>query len=249
MADEAYRGFAAIYDDLMYDVDYREVACFIGGFRSEGFRHLLDVGCGTGTILSMMSPEAASAAGLDISPEMADAARAKNPEAFIVTGDMRSPDSYTGLPDYGRYDMVISLFDCLNYLPDMEDLEKTFRNIFDAMAPGGTFVFDMNTEYKLSTVLGDDFYYDLGDSECYVWQNEYDPETRCCQFDLTFFAREEDGRYRRMDELHREYAYPAEDVAAALRKTGFEDIRVMGDLKCAQPAKDEERVCFVAVRP
>ena len=63
------------------------------------------------------------------------------------------------------------------------------------------------------------------------------------------FAREEDGRYRRIDEIHREYAYDADRVAELLQKAGFRDVKVFGDRRCVPPAKNEERIFFAAQKP
>ncbi len=249
MATDTYGGFASVYDALMYDVDYEGLAVYVKGLAGNDYHRVLDVGCGTGTMLDLLSRGSKAAAGIDISPEIAEEARNKCPDAIIVTGDMREAESYASLPDRGRYDLAVSLFDSLNYLADEEELSAAFRNIFDAMAPGGSFVFDMNSEYKLSTVLGHNFYYDLGDEECYIWDNDYDEERRMCEFDLTFFAREEDGRYRRIDEIHREYAYDADRVAELLQKAGFRDVKIFGDRRCVPPAKNEERIFFAAQKP
>ncbi len=246
MATDNYRGFASIYDALMYDVDYRGLVDYVNGLVPVAGAKVLDLGCGTGSVMAMLASRGATVSGMDLSPEMTELSRTKCPGSRVVTGDMRARENYLQLAVDGGYDLVLSMMDCLNYLPNEQDLLTTFENVYEVLSPGGHLLFDMNTEYKLSQVLGNNFYYDLGDDECYLWENEYDPDRRVCRFDLTFFAKELDGRYRRMDEVHREYAYSSDRVVELLRQAGFARVDTYGDRQMNGPREQEERVFFLA---
>lgn len=52
-----------------------------------GARRVLDLGCGTGVVLSEMLPRHPQAVGLDLSLDMLKVGRAQLPEANLVTGD------------------------------------------------------------------------------------------------------------------------------------------------------------------
>lgn len=246
MATDNYRGFASIYDALMYDVDYQGLVDYIDGLVPVEGAKVLDLGCGTGSVMAILESRGATVRGMDLSRDMTALAAAKCPGSLVVTGDMRLRESYLQLPVEGGYDLVLSMLDCLNYLPEEQDLLATFENAYEALAPGGHMLFDMNTEYKLSQVLGDNFYYDLGEDECYLWENEYDPDRGVCRFDLTFFAKEPDGRYSRIDEVHREYAYNTDRVVELLRQAGFAHVTTYGDRQMSAPREREERVFFLA---
>ena len=176
---------------------------------------------------------------------------------FVLTGEETVIDEeltlFAAVPDtFGALSASAKLREKAGeeFLPDLfsheQDLLVTFQNAYEALAPGGHLLFDMNTEYKLSQVLGDNFYYDLGEDECYLWENEYDPDRGVCRFDLTFFAKETDGRYSRIDEVHREYAYNTDRVVELLRQAGFALVTTYGDRQMSAPREREERVFFLA---
>ena len=78
------------------------------------------------------------------------------------------------------------------------------------------------------------------------WQNYYDPDTRLCDFDLTVFSEDEDGRYSREDESHTERCYTLDELTAALTACGFELLGVHGDFDAGEPDADCERWYIVA---
>jgi SAM-dependent methyltransferase len=49
----------------------------------------------------------------------------------------------------GRYDIAVSTFDALNHLESLSKLQACFRCVRAALAPGGVFLFDLNTEKGL----------------------------------------------------------------------------------------------------
>ena len=64
-----------------------------------------------------------------------------------------------------------------------------------------------------------------------LWQNRLNRETHVLSMDVTFFVREEDGRYRRFREQHRQRAHSQQELTLWLTDAGFEDIRVYGEMR------------------
>ena len=134
-----YVHFARFYDALMDDP-------LGNGARIRGYldRHmpdagsLLELGCGSGSILAGM-PAALSLTGLDRSPQMLDAARAKVPAARLIEADMRT----FALGE--RFDAVICVFDTLNHVERFEDWRRVFERAATHLRDGGLFAFDVNT--------------------------------------------------------------------------------------------------------
>ena len=139
---------------------------------------------------------------------------------------------------------MICALDSLNYVTRPADVQKTFRRVHDALTPGGLFLFDINTPYKLEGLAGQTFLDETEDTYC-VWRTEFDPKKRLCYYGMDLFQR--DGEvWERSFEEHIEYAYTAEELTGWLREAGFAKIDVFGDRKCRAPKEDELRVYLAA---
>ena len=57
-----------------------------------------------------------------------------------------------GMTDFSfnnEFDVITIFCDSLNYLPDIEDVNKTFINVFNHLSENGVFIFDVHTIYKI----------------------------------------------------------------------------------------------------
>ena len=99
-------------------------------FVTEG-KAILDVACGTGVLIpDYLKRKVASVTGIDISPKMAEIAKAKfpQPEVTILCGDVES--TYFG-----------KQFDCIvvyNAFPHFPDPERLIATLSGLLKPGGT---------------------------------------------------------------------------------------------------------------
>lgn len=134
-----YERFAPFYDAVMDDPGPRadRVLGWIDRYRP-GAASLLELGCGTGSVLARLS-SLAEVTGLDRSPAMLAVAAEKVPGARLLEGDMRE----FSLGE--RFDVVICVFDSLNHLLFFGDWESMFDAVHRHLVEGGLFVFDVNT--------------------------------------------------------------------------------------------------------
>ena len=92
---------------------------------------ILDVACGTGVLIpDYLKRKVASVTGIDISPKMAEIAKAKfpQPEVTILCGDVETTD-------FRRQ------FDCIvvyNAFPHFPDPERLIATLSGLLKPGGT---------------------------------------------------------------------------------------------------------------
>ncbi len=240
-----YDNFADVYDKLMYDVDYKAWADFIEGiFKKNGITPsiILDLGCGTGSFCIEMANRGYDMIGVDISAEMLSRASFKSSgvrdRILYLNQDM------TEFELYGTVDVVACLMDSINYLLNKKDIKKMFKLVKNYLNPGGLFIFDINTEYKLENVLGNNVFYDIGDEIAYLWQNSYDKRKRTCEFDLTFFVKQNEA-YMRFDENHTERAFSVPEIKELIEFSGFELVSCYNELKFSPPKKSSERIFFV----
>ncbi|MGE3619884.1 MAG: class I SAM-dependent methyltransferase [Acidimicrobiia bacterium] len=99
-------------------------------------RRILDVGCGSGTLLEAATTAGAAAVGVDISPAMVDAARRRAPAATVLTADAQTTDLRAAAPGE-PFDRVVSRFGVMFFT----DPAAAFANIRVATSPGGRLAF------------------------------------------------------------------------------------------------------------
>lgn len=243
-----YSGFAAIYDRIMRGIPYDAWADYIERVvTANGGRitQVLDLACGTGNTLLPWARRGCRVTGLDISQAMLAQAEAKlqagRHQARLICGDMATVD----LPQ--QYDLITCLNDSINYLENAEALARTVRNAFDGLIPGGWFVFDINSAYRLLNTPEDAIVIDEEDLTL-CWENRYLPETGVLAVTLTGFVREGD-LYRKFREVHHEKAFATDGIAELLRRTGFDVVGVF-HAYTEEPARpDSKRIFFFARRP
>jgi len=238
-----YGGFAAVYDTFMCP-PYDEWAGFVRTLwrrYGEEPKLVLDLACGTGNMTARFAAMGYDMIGVDLAEDMLAEAKLKSPDILYICQDMREMELY------GTVDAACCLCDGMSYLEGIDDLIQVFRLMANYLNPGGVFVFDINTAYYFAEILGDGVFAESSDSAAYIWENEYDPETRVNEYAVTFFVRAENGMFRRFEELHREYAFTDEDIRNAAAAAGLTVCGAFADMDFTPPSAMSERI-FYAVR-
>lgn len=243
-----YEKFAQVYDDLMREIDYKQWGDYV--FRlllnaKNEVKNVLEFGCGTGNITSELAQKGYAVTAVDLSEEMLTVADEKIAEQNLADvrffmGDM------SNFQIGEEFDAVVSCCDSVNYLPDKEAVQNFIYCSQDALKSGGLLLFDINTPVKFKEVIKDNTYvYDLDNVYC-VWENSPDFEAGRMDYDLSFFIKEEDGRYSRYDESQSQYIYTVEEIYHMLKNAGFINIKIYAFGTFLQGSNECDRVQFVA---
>ncbi|GAB08520.1 putative methyltransferase [Gordonia araii NBRC 100433] len=96
----------------------------------------LDVGCGSGTLLAAGTAAGAEMVGVDIAPDMVDAARRRVPAATVLLGDAQTMNIGAQAPG-APFERVVSRFGVMFF----DDPTAAFANIRGFAAPGSRLVF------------------------------------------------------------------------------------------------------------
>jgi len=243
----SYDALAASYDGLMADGSYRRRANYLVKlFRKSSVpvESVLDLACGTGTIACLLAEQGYDVIATDGSEEMLTQAMEK---AAALPG--RPPlflhQTMPRLRLLEQVDAAISTIDSLNYLTREKDLRETFKRVYRWLKPGGQFIFDVNTPYKLRRMDRQMYTDETEDSFC-VWRTFFSEKTQICTYQVDLFRLNEDGTWERDYEEHRERAWSEEQLREYLTEAGFEKVSVMGDLTMRLPKATEDRMIFRA---
>lgn len=241
-----YSDFAAVYDRLMIDVDYKaRTEYLLKLFSKYGKKPtlLLDLACGTGGFSNQMAQKGIEVIGVDMSEEMLGVARENSVE--MATDVLFLCQKAEELDLYGTVDGAICCMDSLNHITDIKNLKKAISKVSLFLEESGLFIFDVNTVYKHEKVLADNTFVIEEDGVYCVWQNEYDSKKLITHIYLDFFTEQEDGSYLRFDEDFCERAYTAEELKEILEECGFEIVDILGDMTEQPVCETDERAIYI----
>lgn len=189
--------------------------------RSPGATSWLDLCCGTGALLRVVSARGLACVGVDRSPHQLRIARREVPGATFLLQDVRE----LALPR--TFDVATCTYDSLNYLTARRDLARVFRRVHRCLRPGGLFLFDVNTyeglkaNWRRTSTLRDR-------DALIVIESCFEPKRAIGRCTLTCFIRERD-RYRRFDEVHVERGYHPEEIEGLLDPRRWHFRKLDGD--------------------
>jgi SAM-dependent methyltransferase len=238
----AYESFAPFYDSYTHDYGHEAWLTNIEEIAlSHGLRgnRVLDVGCGTGKSFLPMLERGYDVTACDISPAMVERARSVGGDAVqVVVADART------LPTLGRFDLVTSIDDALNYLLSEEELAMAFEGVARNLRTGGLFAFDLNT----LSCYRDYFVRDMAvevDGAFFCWRGEAEVADvepgALLTASIEVFSSDDGECWRRSSSRHVQRHHPPQLVEQLLSETGFALVERRGLIVGSQldPVGDE----------
>lgn len=215
-----YGSFARVYDTFMDNVPYDEWAEEYGQIMrdyqiEDGI--VLDLGCGTGSLTVRLQEQGYDMIGVDYSMEMLEIAREKSEgkDILYLEQDMREFELY------GTVRAVLCVCDSINYILEPEEVIEVFSLVDNYLDPDGIFLFDFNTDYKYSQIIGDQVIAEDREDMSFIWDNYYDEESKINEYALSIFVREKDDLYRKYEEYHYQRGYTLDEMKSYLKEAGL----------------------------
>ena len=245
---DAYTSFASVYDTFMDNIPYEEWAEYLVGLLKEYGIHdglVLDLGCGTGNMTELLATSGYDMIGIDNAEDMLEIAMEKRVESghdiLYLLQDMREFELY------GTVKAIVSICDSINYITEEDDLLEVFRLVNNYLDPKGIFVFDFNTIYKYSEVLGNQTIAEDRDECSFIWDNYYYEDEQMNEYELSLFIKEADSDlYRKYQETHFQKAYDLETIKGLVEQSGLEYITAYDAFTKNAPHENSERIYVVA---
>src|ERR671917_711923 len=211
VADFYQEDLAYIHDVGHADFALRSAPGILDVLRENGISDglVVDLGCGSGLWARELLREGYRVLGIDISEAMVEISRRKAPGAEFRVGSLFEAP----LPPC---DAVTAISEVLNYLFDPENeergLERHFGRVYEALRPGGVFVFDVLGPGQVqpgTTSRG----WSSGEDWAVLNEKEEDTERGTMERRIVSFRKVGD-LYRRDGEVHRVRLYGREEIEA-----------------------------------
>ena len=172
----------------------------------------MDLACGTGVLCEILAENGIESAGMDFSSGMIGIARSRNPRIPYEVADMT-----TYRPEK-QFDLVTCTGDAVNHIAALSDVEKIFRNVYDYLAPGGYFVFDLLNENEVSDSEPFEMAFDENTN---VWFQM----TRPAENKVNLTIRVYEKGALQLEEVIRETIHEPAVICEMLRNCGFRVLR------------------------
>ncbi|MCG2769996.1 MAG: class I SAM-dependent methyltransferase [Chloroflexota bacterium] len=205
--------------------------------------HMLDLACGTGTVAMSFASNGWDVWGVDASSEMLAQAERKGHDSGLTLRlscqDMRR---FT-IPASVR--LVTCLYDSMNYILTLPGLQAVLKRVVAHLAPGGLFLFDMNTAWALEHVWDHHTFLMEDDDLSLIMASEYDEAQLLGTISVTGFVRR-GTLYERFSETHIEQAYSENEIRSAISVAGLRLVACYDCFDFDPPAEDCSRIMWVA---
>lgn len=233
--NNSYKNFSEYYDNYIALADYEMWADYIKDLSTiNNPNTILDIGCGSGYMMLFLSDILnGDFYGMDISGEMLVKA---NENAYYEEKDFRfmKADMKDFVSDIS-FDFIYSVCDSINYLQSENDLLQTFKNIKKYLNKGGSFTFDIISEYykpENEILENEGLTFDVRRSKKDNWLN------------TTIIISNTKERLCKVE--HKQRIFSVNTINEALKEAGFENVFFYDFLTKDKPNEESEKIQAVA---
>ena len=241
----SYDIIAPFYDTVMKHVDYTEwydlIVRIIRKFRIASPVSLLEIGAGTGTLGSMINEndDLFDYYGSDLCFNMALQAHKKNVALFCADG--------CRLPVKKQFDLVIFLYDGINYLASIDDYGRLFDSVARSLKCGGLFLFDITTRENSFSNFFDIFDYQEIRGTSIIRHSYYQPKKNIQKNDFLFFSPVDSREHLffRQFETHSQKVFNPEQIRCSIPDEVFSCQGIWDGFSMKPSISTSERIHFL----
>ena len=228
-----YSTLAPVYD-FIYErhFDYNDQLALVTETVPDDAASVLEVGCGTGRLLTGLASEYGEAVGVEQSEAMAHRACRRADEAEVVVGD-----ATRSLPE-GQFDAVVALGRVTGHVIEDGSAERLFRNCFDALggdddsiADSGVLLFDyfpterMEDDYRTTDSFESERYRVDRVAHSTIPERDSGPDLVETTFDYEILDRET-GESATVSETMALRMFSHNEVRGLLGGAGFAEVEI-----------------------
>lgn len=238
---EFYPKIIGFYDSITDQKPERFLKLIKDYSKKHKVRTILDIGCGTGTLVGLLAKNNFRAIGLDNSEAMLKEARKKIGDRKLRDAEFRKGN----MIDFSLKHKVdvITCSDAINHILGKEALLNCFGNCHKNLNEKGAFIFNTQTEEYIKELEEGLGYGGFKEENAFIWQDYLIGDKHLLEF--TIFEKQKNGLYKKQSEELIQAVYGRNEVLELLKKAGFRKIKVLNEYMKKSTAKDIENI-FIA---
>ena len=145
-----------------------------------------------------------------------------------------------------EFDFILSAFDVFNYLPDFTSFKDGLKEVYCSLKSGGKFIFDIHTPKKMRDMIDNQVFAYENDEISYLWFAYETEQELEVESELTFFIKQKNGLYRRLEQFHTQRTYEIEDISSAAKEIGFKINKYFCDFELYnKDYENSDRIIFI----
>ncbi len=241
---EPYSYLANYYNEVMAHVDYVKWSMYITRIVQHYHKQIktvTDLACGTGKLAINLENRGYKVTGVDGSEAMIERARRfsllRGKVMDFYIGDLRKTPPVSG------QDLVICLYDSINYLMTENDLELFFSSVRLIIRDKGLLIFDCSTEQNSLDHFDGFVDQDKVTGGFFIRRSYYEPEQRIQHNEFDIYPDGLDVMYH---EHHRQMIWPIFTLLEIMEGHGFRLESVYDGLTFSPGDEESDRVHIVA---
>jgi SAM-dependent methyltransferase len=246
-----YGALASIYDRIMSHVGYHRwlyhIQHIIRTYSGTTHPAIFEIGAGTGVLAQKLHEAGYASVSSDLSFAMCRQAARRARPVLCADGGMLP------LKDSVRFDLMLFLYDGINYLMSRDEYERLLRQVHAHLSEGGLFLFDVTTVSNSLNNFND--YVDAEDygDHFYFRHSFYQAEKGIQCNDFTIFQRlPPDGRapdngalYKKSKEHHEQRVVPVMTIRDYVPQNRFDIVGMWDNFSFKKHTSHSERVHFL----
>lgn len=238
---QPYNKLALIYDKLMSHVNYKNWAEYVINlfqYADLKIQSVIDISCGTGSLLTHFNNKKFDCWGSDISFPMTMQAQSKFDQNIFMVNDVKYMAAKSN-----KFDAVLFLYDSLNYLRDEEQINYLFREVNRILVNGGIFIFDVITDLLCRTHYKNFEEEENWRDSGYIRHSFYNEINRIQYNDFRIFIGE-----NVFLENHIQKVFSHSQISKFLNQNRFKLVAQLDDFSFCNSSDNSERIHYVCLK-
>lgn len=178
----------------------------------------LDVCCGTGEFLNILSKNGIECFGTEVAKSMIDYSSSKYPAIkFAQTNEIQN------FKTKKKYNLITCNHDMINAIEKFSDWQEFFKNAYSSLEKDGVFMFDFYTKTKLEN--WNEVSFEESDNMDHIRSIKKGMDNKCI-INEVYYIKTQDGLYQKTFDIVVDAYFENSQIVTALKTAGFKKVEL-----------------------